>query len=292
MHRVWNIWLAGGDLRQRKLAGLLARDGHGVHTWAMEQGERTEEEKKREEEDLSGLREADLLILPLPALNGEGELNAPLSGKRHRAEELFPYLEAGTVLCGGLMPEALRKQAEEKELFVMDYYERPELAMLNALPTAEGAIQIAMEELPITLCGARVLVVGCGRIGKLLAQQLRGLGAKVTVAARKYEQLAWAEVHGMESEHIYQWDGYLCGYDLVVNTAPGMVLGVEELSGLKEGCLVIDLASRPGGVDRAAAERLGVKVIWALSLPGRMSPTTAADAIRTAIYNFMREQEA
>lgn len=39
----------------------------------------------------------------------------------------------------------------------------------NAVPTAEGAVQVAMEELPFTLHSARVLILGFGRVGKLTA---------------------------------------------------------------------------------------------------------------------------
>ena len=46
------------------------------------------------------------------------------------------------------------------------------------MPTAEGAIQLAMEELPITLHGARVLVIGYGRLGRVLADRLAGLKAE------------------------------------------------------------------------------------------------------------------
>ena len=75
----------------------------------------------------------------------------------------------------------------------------------------------------------------------------------------------------------------------MVNTVPHRVLGVEELADLKEGCLVIDLASKPGGVDLEAARQLGVRVIWALSLPGKVAPVTAGAAIRNTVYNLMRE---
>ena len=66
-------------------------------------------------------------------------------------------------------------------------------------------------------------------------------------------------------------------------------MGREELEDLKPGCLVIDLASAPGGVDFAAAEELGVKAIQALSLPGKVAPVTAALAIKAAIYNILTE---
>ena len=127
------------------------------------------------------------------------------------------------------------------------------------MPTAEGAIQLAMEELPITLHGARVLVIGYGRLGRVLADRLAGL------------------------------KGWLCGYDLVVNTVPVRVLREAELADLKPGCLVIDLASKPGGVDFDAAARLGVKAFWALSLPGKVAPVTAGKSIKTTIYNILTE---
>lgn len=109
-------------------------------------------------------------------------------------------------------------------------------------------MQIAMEELPITLHGARVLVIGYGRVGRLAAHRFAALGAKVSVAARKFADLAWAEAMGCGVEQTGRLVGWLCSYDLVINTVPACVLGEKELRDLKSGCLVIDLASKPGGV--------------------------------------------
>ena len=180
-------------------------------------------------------------------------------------------------------------EAQARSLLLADYFAREELAVANAVPSSEGAIQIAMEELPITLHGARALVIGYGRLGKVLARQLRGLGVRVSVAARKYADLAWIRAEGLEAERSDQLSGWLCGYDLVVNTVPAPILGREELTQLKPGCLVIDLASKPGGVDFDAAAQLGVKAVWALSLPGKVAPVTAGLAIRDAIYNILTE---
>ena len=179
--------------------------------------------------------------------------------------------------------------AKERGLTLHDYFAREELAVANAVPTAEGALQIAMEELPITLHGARTLVVGYGRVGRLLAQRLSALGARVSVASRRFDHLAWAEAFGYGVERTGQLEGWLCGYDLVINTAPARVLGRPELEDLKEGALVIDLASRPGGVDMEAAAALGVKVVWALSLPGKVAPITAGKCIKDTIYNILHE---
>ena len=159
----------------------------------------------------------------------------------------------------------------------------------NALPTAEGAVQLAMEHLPITIHGSKVLVIGFGRVGRLTAQRFQALGAKVSVAARKYEQLAWAQAMGLGGEHLAHLRGWLCGYDLIVNTVPARVLGREELEDVKSDCLILDLASKPGGVDLGAAGELGLTVVWALALPGKVAPVTAGAAIKDTIYNMLRE---
>ena len=75
----------------------------------------------------------------------------------------------------------------------------------------------------------------------------------------------------------------------MVNTVPAQVLNRPELEDLMPGCLILDLASKPGGVDLAAAGELGLTVIWALSLPGKVAPVTAGAAIKSTIYNMLRE---
>ncbi len=281
-----NIWVVGGDPRQVALSRLLADDGHGVHLYALEQAEGV-----KCEPSMAGADRADCVVLPLPALGPEGALNAPLSGKSHPPEEILDSLRPGQLVCAGIVAAPLRAMAEERGLTLRDYFAREELAVLNAVPTAEGAIQIAMEELPITLHGARVLIVGFGRLGRALVPRLRALGAHVWVSARRYEQQAAAEGMGAGVEGMDRLPDWLCGYDLVINTVPAPVLGVEELSALKEGALVIDLASRPGGVDMKAAAALGVRVIWALSLPGKVAPVTSGRYIKDTVYHLMDELE-
>ena len=284
--RAKNIWVVGGDPRQAALAALLADDGHGVHTYALELGEGLACEPS-----MDGADRADCVVLPLPATGPDGMLNAPLSAGTHGMEELLDALRPGQLVCAGMAGGRLEQMAKERRLILRDYFAREELAVMNAIPTAEGAIQIAMEELPITLHDARALVIGFGRLGRALAPRLRSLGARVWVAARRYEQRAAAECMGLGSEGMERLSDWLCSYDLVFNTVPAPVLGVEELAALKERALVIDLASRPGGVDMDAAAALGVRVIWALSLPGKAAPVTSGRYIKNTVYHIMEESD-
>lgn len=287
MRHILNFWVIGGDLRQIKLAELLQLDGHTVHTYALGQ---TPAAPYIQETTPAGLELADCVVLPLPVTGDGAMLNAPLSEAGHPLAQILDVLRPGQILCGGKPDAAALTMARERGLLLHDYFAREELAVANAVPTAEGAVQIAMEELPVTVHGARTLVIGYGRLGRLLAHRLSALGAKVSVSARKWADLAWAEAYGYGVEQTGQLDEWLCGYDLIVNTVPARVLGEAQLAALKPGALVIDLASKPGGVDMEAARQLGVKVIWALSLPGKVAPVTAGRAIRDTIYNILREQ--
>ena len=276
-------------MRQAKLAQLLAEDGHTVHLYALH---------ANPPDDLSGLihtdcldhiQKADCVILPLPVSRDPGMLNAPFSQEPQPLAPILDQLSPSQFLCGGRLDPKLLAMAQARGLTVRDYFAREELAVANAVPTAEGALQLAMEHLPITIHGARVLVLGFGRVGRLTAQRFAALGARVSVAARKYEQLAWAQAMGFGTEHLEQLAGWLCSYNLVINTVPTQVLGQKELEDLRRDCLVLDLASKPGGVDLAAAGDLGLTVIWALSLPGKVAPVTAGAAIKTTIYNMLHE---
>ena len=146
-----------------------------------------------------------------------------------------------------------------------------------------------MEHLDRTLLGMECLVLGFGRIGKLLAYRLHGLGAHVTVTARKPADLAWIRAYGWQALETGRLDGALCDFGAVFNTVPSPVLGHLLLAQLPKGCLCVELASVQG-IDLAAAEELGLPHVWARSLPGRMVPAAAAVAIRDAVDYILKER--
>lgn len=162
--------------------------------------------------------------------------------------------------------------------------------IMNAVPTAEGAIQIAMEQTDVTLHGLPVLVIGHGRIGSLLARRLAALGAKVTVSARSCRDFALIESEGLSAADTRQLAPVLHDFPLVFNTVPAAVLGAAELARLPDKALVIDLASQPGGLDPSAEPLRGVRVIHALSLPGKVAPVTASVAVRDTVYAILGEE--
>ena len=63
------------------------------------------------------------------------------------------------------------------------------------------------------------------------------------------------------------------------------------LTALRPGSLIVDLASKPGGTDFAAAQRLGLRAIHALSLPAVCAPETAGEAVARTVLAILRERE-
>lgn len=162
---------------------------------------------------------------------------------------------------------------------------RHSVVIENAIPTAEGALQYAMENSQITLHGSKCIVLGFGRCGKVLAHMLRGIGAKLSVEARSQSDLAYIESYGYTPIQLGDLPQNIHQYDFIFNTIPTLILDEKKLEKINKDCVIIELASKPGGIDFEAARRLGIKVVDAQSLPGKVAPETAAKIIFDTILN-------
>lgn len=285
------ILAVGGDMRQVTVAKLFA-DTNTVYCIGIEQiNDELGACVKTTVETLSIANVIpDYIIFPMPVSLDEKNVNTPFSGQQLSIDDVLSLAGENTVVFGGKISQAVKEKIEQKKLWYMDYLDREELAVLNAVPTAEGAVQIAMEEMATTIFDTACLIIGYGRIAKVLARYLSSLGADVTVSARKYEDMAWIRINGYKAIHTDDLSQGIKNKQLVFNTVPARVLNEQVLSNSDRGCLIIDLASKPGGIDFDTANRLGIKTIWALSLPGKISPITAGKIIYDTIINIESER--
>lgn len=279
----------GGDLRQIYVADYLA-DTYTVYLAGFDKNINNANKAKYIENIISINERVDYIILPLTASSDGVLVNTPYCKHSIPLDILPSVLKEDGIIFGGRINDATTKKFGSCGIVAIDYFEREELNILNAVPTAEGAIQIAMEELATTIYGQQILLTGFGRITKVLIQILRAMGAKITVTARKYSDLAWAEIQGCNSVHISQIDEKLQDFDIIFNTVPQVILDRSRLERLKSNALIIDLASKPGGVNFEVARELGVKVVWALSLPGKVAPITSGEIIACTILNILSER--
>lgn len=282
----------GGDLRQVHLAGLLALEQYNVSAVGFDREVEVSPKVQLCATAAEAVQQADYIILPLPCTVDGSTVNAPYAKTSIPVSEIFKAAKNTALILGGKFSAKILEEAKKYVVRLEDYYKREELAILNAIPTAEGAIQIAMEELPVTIHGTKCLVTGYGKTSKMLCHDLDALGAEVTACARKYADLAYMQTLGYKAVHISKLSDYIGRFDIVFNTVPAVILTEDILSKLKKDCLVIDLASKPGGVDFDTAGRLGIKTIWALSLPGKVAPITSGAIIKDTIINMITESES
>jgi dipicolinate synthase subunit A len=278
--------ILGGDLRNVELAYLLKSDDNEVEVYGFDKLDLfiNQQEKLHE-----AIFNADIIIGPLPLSEDNKMLNAPFFTGNIQINDILYLLSRKQVFMAGKINEEFQKKAKDMGLTSIDYFAREEMQALNAIPTAEGAIQVAMENMDITLHSSSVIVLGYGRIGKTLARMLYGIGANVYVAARNYGDLAWIENFKYKPVHFKELEHYLPSIDVIFNTIPHIIFDENLLSKVCKDCIIIDIASAPGGVDVDAAKKLNIKVIGASGLPGKVAPLTAARIIKDTVYNILKE---
>ena len=283
-----SIAVVGGDLRIVKLVEMLINDGYKVYTYALENSE--ELLSLNGVEFCPTLKEAvsysKVIVGPVPLSSDRKRLSSPFGRNEVGLEEFIKELKGKYLIAGNIN---IKEELDSNGIQFVDLLKREEFSVLNTIATAEGTIQIAMEETQRTVHGSNVLVMGFGRIGKVLAKMLDGIGAKVYCEARKDEDISWIKAYGYNPIHLNNLDEYLGRFDIIINTIPFQILEGPKLDLVKKEVVIVDLASNPGGVDRKAARERDLKVIWALSLPAKVAPLTSAEFIKETLYHVLKE---
>lgn len=235
-------------------------------------------------------QKADYILFPLPVSNNGVFVNAPFCNNYISLTDTISLIKDNGMIFGGKIDPSTMKIFDKCKAETVDYFEREDFNLLNAVPTAEGAVQIVMKERSSVLYKSKVLVTGFGRISKVLIKILLAMGAEITVTARRYSDLLWAEIMGCKGIHISEFEETVHEYDIIFNTIPAMILDKNILYKIKRDSLIIDLASKPGGVDFEAANVFGIKAIHALALPGKAAPVTAGEIIACTAFNILNER--
>ncbi len=259
-----SILICGGDRRQKYMYEYMKEKGINVNTFALFYDDLN---------DIQDIKKYDVIILPIPVTRDGIYLN---SQRRVKLSDILSVLDRGQIVMGGLC----------EDLGITDYYNCECMQMQNAIPTAEGALHVAMENTVITINQSKCAILGYGRIGKILASMLKDLGAEVTVYARNPKDLELAKAFGHNSMNINMPEG-LDSFDIIFNTVPKNVLDYDRLGETKREVVIIELASKPYGVDFEACEKLNRRLIVASGLPGKVAPKTAGKILCNVILDLL-----
>ncbi len=235
---------------------------------------------------------ADAVILPVAGMDDDGRVDCKFSGQHvWLQKEHFAALRPGTHVFSGIARNQLEQWCSEFNLHLVKLMDLDEVAILNSIPTAEGAVAMAMEHTDITIHGAKTAVLGFGRSGMTLARLLAHMGAEVSVAARRPADIARIVAMGLRPLVMQELENSLGSMEIIFNTIPQLILTVDVLSRISRECVIIDIASKPGGTDFRFAERRGIKAVLAPSLPGLVAPKTAGRIIATTMIRLLNESQ-
>lgn len=283
------VAVLGGDAREAVLLEELLRQGAEVRACGLsgvpEGGGYASYEDPR-----MTVRGVQVVILPVPGVSPEGRIHAP--GCRqplYLDQELAEAIPKGTPILVGVARPLLKELATARGWKLVETADRDEIAILNSIPTAEGALMLAMQELPITLHSSRAFVLGLGRTGFTLARMLYGVGAMVTVVDRGASDRARAYAEGWRAVAFTDLERVIGEADVIFNTVPAQVLTAPVLAATSPGVLIIDLASAPGGTDFAAATALKRRAMLVPGLPGKVAPRTAGLILARLYPNLILE---
>lgn len=284
------VALLGGDTREVVLAYALAESGAHVVTCGF-QRPFDHPRIKPVTNAVEAVTGAAGVIAPMTNTDEKGRIKAVQDPAitLFLDDVVFQAMAPGTPLFIGVAKPVVRHLAQRYKIRLIQTAEVDQIAILNSVPTAEGALQLAMERLPITLHQSAAAVIGFGRCGRTLARMLHALGANTLVLARRAAQQARAEEMGLRTADWADLAKALSDREIIFNTVPALILDRPVLQQLNRECLIIDIASEPGGVDFTAADELGIEAYLELGLPGRFAPRTAGQILGRIIPGMLAE---
>ena len=274
--------IIGGDKRQRVVADFLLSKGAKIIAYGADI------DKKQgvsfAESGVCAAELADIIVLPLPSFTEDLKIR---NSGGVSFSELAQAAPSALFMAGIAQPA--ESEAASRGIKLIDYYENKKLLLRNAIATAEAAVMLAISGRERTLMGSRILITGYGRIAKQLSKILSEFGACVTVAVRSDSQKREAAQYSSVKD-IYDMDEILSSQDIIFNTVPSPVLSKKQLDLISDQALLIELASATFGIDLAYAKEKGLNVNLAQSLPGKISPASAGEAIGEAIFDILKER--
>lgn len=223
------------------------------------------------------------VILPIPYTDISGKIR----GTNFSLADVACKLSPANIVILGKADSAFKDIAKRIGFEYTDLNEDTSFKSLNAIPSAEAAVNIASEQYNRTLYGSNILICGYGCIAKCLAKILNGYGSNVTVAARKASDILNAQYNGCKAINIADINLNVSCFDIIFNTCPAPILTKNVLDNVKKECIIIDLASRPGGCDFDYAEKLGLNAKLCLQLPDKFAPQSSGENLFKVISSMI-----
>ncbi|WP_170007363.1 dipicolinic acid synthetase subunit A [Bacillus fonticola] len=286
-----HITVIGGDARQLEIVRKFVEMDARLTLVGFEQLDHAFSGAGKESLEDAPLEETDVIVLPVPGTNANGEVDTIFSHETITlTEEALARTPEHCVVYSGISTDHLEKVTKRANRKLVQLFDRDDVAIYNSIPTVEGTIMMAIQHTDFTIHGAEVVVLGLGRVGMSVARTFANLGARVKVGAHKTEQLARITEMGLTPFHLEDLSKEVETCDLCINTIPAHVVTANAIAKMPTHTLIIDLASKPGGTDFRYAEKRGIKALLAPGLPGIVAPKTAGQILAKVLCQLIDEE--
>ncbi|WP_280768928.1 dipicolinic acid synthetase subunit A [Salipaludibacillus daqingensis] len=285
------VVIIGGDLRQLEVIRILGKLDATIYLIGYDQlddgflgVEKTSFEALKAEN-------IDAIILPINGMKKNKEVDSVFSSSEvYVNESWLAKVRKNTKIYTGICNAELKELAGKAELNIITLMERDDLAIYNSIPTAEGALLLAIQHTNVTIHGSNVIVSGFGRVGQTIARVFEGLGANVKVIANEDALRARAYEMKLKPYPLSEFKNIVEDADTIINTIPARVITSEIISRMANDVLILDIASSPGGTDFEFAEKRAVHAILTPGLPGLVAPKTAGVQLGSLLSTLLQKQ--
>lgn len=285
-----SVAFMGGDARQLEVIQKFTELDASVTLFGFDNLGRQFSSVSNAKLDPVLLQTIDVLILPAVGTDDSGQVESIFSSEELRLTDVhISSLPKHAKVYTGMAKSYLKNLCAAHGIGVVELFDRDDVAIYNSIPTAEGALMMAIQNTDITIHGSVCMVLGFGRTGFTMAKTLQGLGATVKVGVRKPEHFARAWEMGFQPFYTKDLYPEVGNIDLLFNTIPTMIVTAQVITNIPHRALIIDLASKPGGTDFRFAERRGVKAMLAPGLPGIVAPKTAGRIMANTLSQLIEE---
>jgi dipicolinate synthase subunit A len=284
------IAIIGGDARHLEIIHHFAELDASIRLFGYENLQISTSGTMKSKLVPIALKDIDVVVLPVVGTDDVGEIQTFFSSEKlFLHESHFNVLPKHVRIFTGMAKPFLKNTCEKFNLRLIEWFDRDDVAIYNSIPTAEGAVMMAIQNTDFTIHGSISMVLGLGRTGLTLARTLQGLGSQVKVGVRRAEQYARAWEMGFKPFYIKDLADHVFDLDLLFNTIPTMIVTAHVIANIPQKALIIDLASQPGGTDFRFAEKRGIKALLAPGLPGIVAPKTAGRIIAHTLSGLLQD---
>jgi dipicolinate synthase subunit A len=284
------VAVIGGDARQLEVINKLSEMDASVVLFGFDNLQNQFSGILKAPLTPEALDNMDAVILPTVGTDDHGYVETIFSSKELQLQEdHIRTLPKHAKIYTGMAKPYLKNLCDAHSIALVELLSRDDVAIYNSIPTAEGAVMMAIQNTDITIHGSRCMVLGFGRTGITLARTLQGLGAHVKMGVNRPEYFARAWEMGFTPFYTRDLHEQVANIDLLFNTIPSMIVTAQIIANIPHRAVIIDLASKPGGIDFRYAEKRGIKAILAPGLPGIVAPKTAGRIMAETISTLILE---